>query len=100
MNDLNAKLWTVADEIKRLGSLDPDMPIVTDTWSLAEVHERAYEMERPELTDDEARAILLLMQQCLDRNYGVNWDTVDALTDQVVGCNSFTASDDDDDDDF
>lgn len=100
MNDLTAKLRTVADEIKRLSSLNPDMPIVVDTWSLAEVHERAYEMQRPELTDEEARAILMLMQQCLDRNNGINWETVDIFTDQVVGENSFTVDEDDDEDDL
>lgn len=64
---------------------DPDW--MASWWHISDIHSVANtsgEDEADEITDDEAREVLRLMEKYLDANVGINWETIDCWVDHVI----------------
>ena len=97
MAQIKRVMPTVADWIERLQRLDPSMPVFIDMWTTNDVHDRAEQMQRPPLSNEEALEVLSLMEEDHDLNTGMSWEVVDTHLSEVVGDNEFTHEYDDQD---
>lgn len=64
---------------------DPDW--MSEWWHKDDIHEQAnnWDSDEPnEITDDEAREILRLMEKYHDCSIGINWDVIDNWIAHVV----------------
>jgi hypothetical protein len=63
---------------------DPDW--MSSWWHISDVHtiaNQSGEDEADEITDEEAREVLKLMEKNHDSNIGINWETIDLWVDIV-----------------
>jgi hypothetical protein len=68
-------------------AFDPDW--MASWWHISDIHTQANIMEgidsdeSEEITDDEAREVLRLMNKYHDSEVGINWDVIDSWVDHV-----------------
>ncbi len=72
----NYSLPNVIDAAERAAS--PDWH--ASWWHIEDIQDNASEP----LTDDEARAVLQMMEHNHDANIGLNWDSINAWTDMII----------------
>lgn len=71
-----------AQDIARL--TDPDW--VASWWHISDIHGQANgwgDDEQNEITDEEAREVLRLLNKYHDANSGINWDVIDGWIDHI-----------------
>jgi len=56
--------------IETLGK--PDLDQLDIFWMIDDVQQ-----QRPDLTDEQCRKVLRVIEDCHDANYGICWDTID-----------------------
>lgn len=76
--------WKIpqSEDVKRL--VDPDW--MASWWHISDIHCQANDGvndDAEEITDDEARKILLLLDRHSDSCVGINWDVIDNWIDHV-----------------
>ena len=70
-------------------AFDPDW--IASWWHISDVHQHANILEgisndeAEEITDDEAREVLRLMDKNHDSELGFNWDVIESWVDHVKG---------------
>jgi hypothetical protein len=70
-------------------AFDPNW--VADWWHVSDVHQHANMLEgidndeAEEITDEEAREVLRLMNKYHDSEVGLNWDVIDSWIEHVKG---------------
>ena len=68
-------------------AFDPDW--IGSWWHISDIHQHANSLEgicndeAEEITDEEAREVLRLMDKCHDCEVGLNWDVIESWIDHV-----------------
>jgi hypothetical protein len=85
MIELNiAEGQAIPDAIDIARLTDPDW--VASWWHISDIHGQANgwgEDEASDITDDEAREVLRLLEKYHDSNSGINWEVIDGWIDHV-----------------